>query len=242
MDPEMNGMSRTTLIAIPLVAGLLLAGCAPAAATAPAAPTRTSETQPLVPQVLSSPMASANDSTPTTEVTSTPGLFELNLTPLPTETAIPTLELPTEAPRSPAVQVWDGLPTYPSESRPDYYFRVEFDPDAWALTTDAFGSPALAHRAITSCIISPTQGRGLPPDAAVDHEVRRIGGISYQISTASVNGVKQSVTYAAGDGRIFTAFQVSVEDRPDQCLLEAETVLGTLTSVQVSDATPIATP
>jgi hypothetical protein len=54
--------------------------------------------------------------------------------------------------------------------------------------------------------------------------------------------VQQSVTYTAGDGRIYTAFQVSVEERPDQCLLEAETVLSTLTSVPESQATPIATP
>ncbi|MGE5071967.1 MAG: hypothetical protein ACM3MF_00950, partial [Anaerolineae bacterium] len=75
-----------------------------------------------------------------------------------------------------------------------------------------------------------------------DHEMRRINGISYQISAVSVNGVKQLVTYTGGDARIYTGFQVSIEERPDQCLLEAETVLGTLTSVPISQATPIATP
>jgi len=241
MDAKVNALLRRIVIVIQLVAGLSLAACAPSAPTAPAAPTDTAAPQPPAPQALSSPVQ-ANELTPAEVATATPEPFVLELTPLPTETALPTLELPTEAPRAPAFEVWDGLPTYPSESRQDYYFRVQFDTNAWALTTDYYGSPALVHRAITNCIISPTQGRGLPPNATVDHEVRRIGGISYQISTVSVNGVKQSVTYAAGDGRIYTAFQVSVEDRPDQCLLEAETVLGTLSSVSISEATPIATP
>ncbi len=236
MGAKVNAKSRTVMIALPLLAGLMLTGCAPAAPTAAPQPTEL-----LAPQVLASPVQ-GSDLTSTEAVTSTPEPFELNLTPLPTETALPTLALPTEAARAPKLESWDGLPTYPSESRPDYYFRVEYDPAAWALTTDYYGSPALVHRAITNCIISPTQGRGLPPNATVDHEIRRIEAISYQISTTSVNGVKQAVTYAGGDGRIYTAFQVSVEDRPDQCLLEAETVLGTLTSVPVSEATPIATP
>lgn len=230
----MNSIWRRPASVIPLIAALGLAACAPAAT---AAPVPTAEAQLLAPQVLSSPVAQ-----PTGLLTSTPEPYALDLTPLPTETALPTLELPTEALRAPALDVWDGLPTYPAESRPDYYFRVEYDTSAWALTTDYYGSPALVHRAITNCIISPAQGRGLPPNATVEHEVRRIEGISYQISSTSVNGIKQFVTYAAGDGRIYTAFQVSVEDRPDQCLLEAEAVLGTLTSVQISFATPIATP
>ena len=241
MDPEVKHMFRRMELVIAVFLGCWAAACAPAAATLTAAPTPTGQ-QLFAPQVLASPVLQTNADTPVPEATATPGEFVLDLTPVPTDTALPTLELPTEAVRAPALQEWDGLPTYPAESRPDYYFRVEFDPSAWALTTDNFGFPALAHRAIANCIIAPTQGRGLPPDAAVDHEVRRIGGISYQISSASVNGIKQSVTYAAGDGRIFTAFQVSLADRPDECLAEAETVLGTLTSVQVSEATPIATP
>ena len=161
---------------------------------------------------------------------------------MPTETALPTLELPTEPVRAPALQAWDGAPTYPSESKPDRYFRVRFDPGAWALTTDAFGAPALVHRAISNCVISPTAGRGLPPNATVEHDKRKLGDINFDISSASVNGIKQFVTYTAGDGRIYTAFQVSLDERPDQCLLEAETVLSTLTSVPISQATPITTP
>jgi hypothetical protein len=228
------------LIAVLLVMGL--AGCAAAPAATSAPPNATAGGQALAPLAVSTETALANGSAPTEPLSPTPGPFVLDLTPVPTETALPTLELPTQVLRPPPLQAWDGLPTYPAESRPDYYFRVQFDPNSWALTTDAYGFPALAHRDIANCIIAPTQGRGLPPDATVDHEMRRIGNISYQISTTSLNGARQAVTYAAGDGRIYTAFQVSVEDRADQCLSEAEMVLGTLTSVPLSEATPISTP
>lgn len=237
-------MSQKSLLALLMTTGLLLAACAPAATAmpAPAVPTDTSQPQVLASLVLSSPSGQANAATPTEVVTGTPAPFVLDLTPVSTDTPIPTLEIPTEVARPPTLQVWDGAPTYLADSRPGYYFRVSFDPSAWALTTDSFGFPSLIHRAITNCTISPRSGHDLPPNAAVEQETRRINGISYQISTVSVDGVKQSVTYTAGDGRIFTAFQVSVQDRPDQCLLEAETVLGTLISVPVSEATPIATP
>ncbi len=234
---------RLKTFIIPLsIMGLLITGCGALPATVAPVATATSQPGLLAPQLLSPPTALVNELTRTAQETSTAEPFVLNFTPVPTDTALPTLELPTEAPRAPALQVWDGLPTYPSESNPDYYFRLGFDPDAWALTTDSYGFPALVHRAITNCIISPAAGRGLPPNATVEHDIRRIGGISYQISSTSVNGIKQFVTYAAGDGRIYTAFQVSLDERPDQCLLEAETVLSTLTSVSISQATPIATP
>jgi hypothetical protein len=235
-------MSRRSLIAILSLTGLLLAACGRAATATPPAPPRNTPQPQLVPLLVPSATGQAIETTPTEVVTSTAEPFVLNLTPLPSQTPLPTLELPTEVSRPPVLQVWDGLPTYLADSNPSYYFRVSFDPEAWALTTDFYGSPALAHRAITNCIISPAAGHGLPPNATVDQEMRRIHGISYQISTVSINGVKQAAIYTAGDGRIFTAFQVSVEDRPDQCLLEAETVLGTLTSVAISEATPIATP
>jgi hypothetical protein len=225
-----------------LVVGLLTAGCGAARATAAPAAAPTSLPALLSPQSISSPPATVDQSTPKAIETPTAEPFVLDFTPLPTETALPTLELPTEAVRAPALQAWDGLPTYPSESKPDYYFRVSFDPGAWALTKDAYGSPALVHRAISNCVISPTAGRGLPPNAAVEHDMRKLGDIRYQISSTSVNGVKQFVTYTAGDGRIYTSFQVSLDERPDQCLLEAETLLSTLKSVPLSQATPIATP
>jgi hypothetical protein len=50
--------------------------------------------------------------------------------------------------------------------------------------------------------------------------------------------VRKFVTYTGGDGRIITAFQVSFEDQADECLADAQTVLTTLRSVSVSQATP----
>ncbi len=235
-------MSHKPLLAILTMTSVLLAACsaAPTAQLAPP-PTPTARVEPLLqPQILASPTAVEPAATETQ--TATPEPFALDLTPLPTETALPTLLLPTEPPRLPSLLAWDGLPTYLADSNPGYYFRVEFDPNAWALTTDYYGAPSLVHRAIRNCIISPTAGRGLPSNATVSQDVRKIGDISYQISTVSVNGIAQSVTYTGGDGRILTAFQVSLEERPDQCLLEAEAVLGTLTSVPISQATPISTP
>ncbi len=229
------------LTPILLVTSLLLAACAPRAVTLPI-PTKFVQPSSQLLQTLPSPTAESNQPTPTEIVTETAAPFVLQLTPAATETPLPTLEVPTEVARPPALAVWDGLPTYLADSQAGYYFRVQFDPNAWALTTDYYGSPSLVHRAITNCILSPAAGRGLPPNASVEQEMRRINGISYEISTASVNGVKQFVTYSAGDGKIFTAFQLTLQDRPDQCILEAETVLGTLASVPVSLATPIATP
>lgn len=230
------------LASLLLGAALVIASCAPAAATQFTGPTQPSQPLLLAPQSLASATQAAAALTATEGPTGTTEPFVLELTPLPTETALPTIEVPTEVSRPPALQIWDGLPTYLADSNPNYYFRVRFDPDAWALTFDHYGSPALVHRAITNCVVAPAAGRGLPPNARVEQETRKLGNISYQISTTYVNDIKQFVTYSAGDGHIFTAFQVSLEDRPDQCLLEAETVLATLTSIPITEATPIATP
>ncbi len=145
-------------------------------------------------------------------------------------------------PNQKTLQIWDGVPTYLADSQPGFDFRVRFDPDVWALTTDQFGFPALGHRSIPTCIISPASGRGLPPNVTVVQEVRKVGTVRYQISTAYLNDVKQFVNYTGGDGTILTAFQVSFQDQADQCISDAETVLATLTSVPVSQATPTAMP
>lgn len=182
--------------------------------------------------------------TATTAITPTPtqGEFALNLTPLPTATALATLELPTESRFAGTFQVWDGLPTYPADSQPGFDFRVRYDPGTWANTSDAFGLPALAHRAIAGCVIAPTGGRGLPLNGTVEHDTRRINGVSFTINTAFVNGLRQFVSYVGGDGVIYTGFQVTFTDQADQCLSDAEAVLGTLKAVSVLDATPVATP
>jgi hypothetical protein len=138
----------------------------------------------------------------------------------------------------PVLQVWDGLPTYPAESRPGFYFRVRFDPDLWALTTDQFGFPAIGHRGITACMMVPASGRGMPPSLVVDHEERRLGTVSYEINTAYSNGAPQFVNYLGGDANIYTGFEVRFEDEMAACLQDAETVLSTLGSVPESQATP----
>lgn len=230
---------------------LLLTSCAPqpqsSALIAQTAPTSQAVNPALAQQALDTPTAAPTDtpepaftSSPTATFTSEP--FALQFTPVPSETPLPTLELPTRSPNQKALQVWDGLPTYLADSQPGFDFRVRFDPDVWALTTDQFGSPALGHRSIQTCIISPTSGRGLPLNITVQQEVRKVGTVRYQISTAYLNGVEQFVNYTGGDGTILTAFQVSFQDQTDQCVADAETVLATLTSVSVSQATPSATP
>lgn len=184
----------------------------------------------------------ARTNAPPPSPTSTVEPFALELTPLPTETALPTLELPVAPQSLSGNQIWDGLPTYPAESRPDYFFRLHFDPSSWGLTSDQFGSPALAQRTIPNCVVSPAQGRGLPLSGSVDHVTRRIGLVSYEIGIASINGVRQFATYTGGDANVYTAFEVAFKDQADLCLGEAEKVLATLDSVPMSFATPVATP
>jgi hypothetical protein len=179
---------------------------------------------------------------PTARATDSPQPFALDLTPLPTATALPTLELPTQPAFPQGTQVWDGLPTYPSESRPDFYFRLLYDPNAWALTTNQFGYPALASRTLAGCGLAPAVGRGLPLSGSVAHEVRRIGEVTFQVSTASIGGAVRFVNYAGGDGVIYTAFEVSFSDLAEACLAAAEGVLGTLRSVPSLEATPAAGP
>jgi hypothetical protein len=215
-----------TGLIVPLI---LSAGCSALAVSpeAPVPPTSTS----VVPLVVTL-------SAPPTD-TPPAGPFLLNLTPLPSATALPTLVLPP----SPSVpldpKVWDGLPTYPAESQPDFYFRLRYDPASWVLVTDQFGHPVLASRALPGCLIGPTAGRGLPLTGSVDHDVRQVDETTYQISRVSVGGELQFVSYAGGDARIFTSFVVSFQDQPDLCLQSAEIVLGTLRSVPLDEATPV---
>jgi len=156
----------------------------------------------------------------------------------PTDTPLPTLVLPTEAVNAPASQVWDGTPTYPGDSMPGFSFRVTYDPDVWALTTDQFGFPALGHRTIPNCVISVTSGRGLPPNMSVEHEMLQVENITFDVGVAFENGVRKFVTFTGGDGTIITAFEVSFDEDSDACVKDTVTVLSTLKSVPVSQATP----
>lgn len=188
------------------------------------------------------PPAFQSLSAPTREIAATettaPLPIQTQILPTRTDTPLPTLELPTEMVNAPQRLVWDGLPTYPGDSTPGFVFRVSYDPDLWALTTDQFGFPALAHRSIAGCIISPTSGRGLPATMAVEHDILNMGTVTFDIGTVYENGVKKFVTYTGGDGTVITGFGVdSVEDL-ETCLAAAVGVLSTFTSILASQATP----
>jgi hypothetical protein len=221
-------------ILVILILSLFITSCGGAAP----APTEALATD--IPDATEAPTQSVvgEISTPTAQNTSTPAPTNPPA-PTRTDTPLPPLELPTEAVSAPARMVWDGTPTYPGDSSPGYSFRVTYDPEIWALTTDQFGFPALGHRNIPYCVISVTSGRGLPANAAVEHDILDLGSVTFDVGTIFENGTKRSVTYTGGDGNILTAFEVSFQDESEACLADAVTVLATLRSVRTSQATPV---
>src|SRR6266540_438696 len=223
-----------------LVLSLFITSCggaaAPAATQAPA--TEAPTTREASTESFAGDINTATPEPPT--ATATPAPTNTPAATL-TDTPLPTLELPTEAINAPLRAVWDGVPTYPGESTPGYDFRVTYDPDLWAVTTDQFGFSSLAHPNISSCIISVTSGRGLPRNMTVEHDVLRTDTVTFDVGTVFENGVKKFVTYTGGDGNIITAFEVSFDEESDACLADAVTVLSTLRSVRSSQATPTLT-
>ena len=224
-------------VAFILFLGLLLTACGGAAATPAPLESEAAATQP--------PAATQAPELPVIIETASPEPLPTS-TPAPTQTPaitqtdtpLPPLELPTEIRNAPLRMVWDGTPTYLGDSTPGYAFRVTYDPDLWAVTTDQFGFPSLAHRNIPGCVISVTAGRGMPPNISVEHDVLYTDTATFDVATALENGVKKFVTYTGGDGTIITAFEVSFQEQVDACLAEAVTVLSTLRAVPVSQATP----
>jgi hypothetical protein len=216
-----------------LILMLILTSCG-GAAPATEAPAATEEPAATEPPAFPSLEAPTNE--PPTVPTSTPAPTQIVTTP--TDTPLPTLELPTESVNAPPRLAWDGTPTYLGESTPGYAFRVFYDPDLWALTTDQFGFPALGHRTLQGCVISVTSGRGLPGNMTVEHDVLDAGNITFDVGNIYENGVLKFVTYTGGDGRIITGFEVTFNEQVEACLADSVTVLSTLTSVPVSQATP----
>jgi hypothetical protein len=221
-----------------LILMLFITACgapAPAPTEAPAetepAATEAPATEPPAFQFLEAPT-----SAPPAKDTSTPVPTQIISTL--TDTPLPTLELPTEVVNPPVRMVWDGTPTYLAESAPGYSFRVTYDPELWALTTNQFGFPALGHRKIPGCVISVTSGRGLPGNMTVEHDVLYTENITFDVGRVFENGILKFVTYTGGDATIITGFEVTFEEQVDECLADAVTVLSTLTSVPVSQATP----
>jgi hypothetical protein len=216
-----------------LILSLIISSCGAAAPMVeePAIPAQDVQseptTQPLLPE-----------NTPTAEPTSTFEPTPTVVLPTPTETPLPPLELPTEIPNAPSLLAWDGTPTYLGDSQPGFDFRVFYDPEVWALTQDQFGYPAIGHREIPYCVISVTSGRGLPSNISVEQDILYTDKVTFYIGTAFENGVKKFVTYTGGDGKVITGFEVSFEEQVDECLVDAATVLTTLRSVPVSQATP----
>lgn len=219
-----------------LIVALVITSCGAPAATQSAMEPQATEAPATEAPAATEPAATEAATEPQTVETSTPQATQALA--VPTDTPLPTLDLPTEAVNAPAQMVWDGLPTYLGESTPGYSFRVTYDPDLWALTADQFGFPALAHRQISTCVISVTSGRGLPGNMSVEHDTLQAGNIMFDVGNVYENGVLKFVTYTGGDGTIITGFQVSFEELVDECLLDAEAVLATLKSVPVSQATP----
>lgn len=217
------------LILVPVITAC---GGAPAPTEPPAATASLTATKQPAIQSLEAPTQPPVKSTMTPPPTST------LVIPTHTDTPLPTLELPTEQTNAPVRMVWDGTPTYLAESRPGYSFRVSYDPDLWALTTDQFGFPALGHRNIPGCVISVTSGRGLPGNMTAEHDVLYTDKITFDVSKIYENGVLKFVTYTGGDGTVITGFQVDFTEQADQCLADAVTILSTLTSVPASQATP----
>lgn len=196
--------------------------------------TNAPEVTPLASETLT--FTDTPEATPTITLTPTPWP---TIGPTETATFLPTLELPSPEPSEPIFDVWDGVPTYLADSRPGFYFRVRYNTRVWAQTTDNFGQPALGHRGIPYCVIAPNLSGGLTPGLQVEHDMRKIGELYFEINVVLQQGVRQFVTYQATDGVIFTGFQVNFEEQPDECIAAAEIVLATLTSVPQSQATPV---
>src|SRR5215216_2489262 len=228
-----------------LVLSLFITSCggaaAPTATQAPAATEAPATEAPAATEPFFGGLDTATPESPTPSRTSSPAPTKTPAATL-TDTPLPTLELPTEVFNAPATAVWDGVPTYLGDSTPGYDFRVTYDPDVWAVTTDQFGFPSLAHRNIPNCVISVTSGRGLPPSMNVEHDILRTDTVTFDVGTAFENGVRKFVTFTGGDGNIITAFEVSFGEESDACLADAVAVLSTLRSVRASQATPTLTP
>ncbi len=246
-------MTRFALIAISLTLFLSACGSIPMPFTVTITPPA-GETGRVSPQVANSPTAPLQPSateelsaTPTTEPSQTPLpslTATITMTELPpTETLLPALEIPTEKPNAPSFVVWTGEPTYAGDSEPGRLFRVNYDPDVWAQTKDNFEQVVLAHRTIPYCTISAWSGRGLPPDAKVEHVFGQVGDVPFDINYVSLEDTVKFVAYVGGDKRLLTGFQVSFQDQKDQCLLDAEAILATLRSfIAEPTITPTFTP
>ncbi len=212
------------------ILAMLLTGCGAPASTPFVVEPQNGVQNTATPLPLTATASNTPAPTPTVP-TSTPA-------PTATETLLPPLELPTLAVNPPALAVWDGTPTYLADSQPGYAFRVSYDPELWGLVTDPLGQPALGHRSIPYCTITPTEGRGMPPSVRIEHEVIYPADLSIDVGSAYQDNVLTFVTYQVSDRTILTGFVVNFQEQSEACLADALAVLSTLRSVLASQATP----
>jgi hypothetical protein len=76
----------------------------------------------------------------------------------------------------------------------------------------------------------------------VEHDVLYTDKVTFDVGKVSENGVLKFVTYTGSDKIVTTGFEVDFKEQADQCLADAVTVVSTLTSIPVSQATPTLTP
>ncbi len=218
------------------IAALLLIACSALAARflfAPAA----AQAQDLRSNALMLAQAETDTPTPTETPVEIPTDTETPI--LPTDTPIPPTDTPTQGP-PPVLDAWTGDPTYP-ESIPGYLFLVQYDTALWMRGDEVRGEPSLVSRYGT-CVITQTAGRGLPPGWLVDDDsFQTIGEMRYEVVRVSRAGKLQFINYFGGDGNVFTGFRVEFQYDIENCLLAAENVFATLTSVLAPTPTPTTT-
>jgi hypothetical protein len=208
-----------------------LSACDVAAGQMPQVVTITLEPQALSTATLQLPAETLTPSPePSETATPTPLPSRTPEPPTPTETPLPTLELPTLPARVPARVTWTGLPTYPGDSEPGRLFSIVYDPEIWAQTEDNFENIVLAHREIPSCILSSFTGRGLPMTWKVETDFRQIGDLFIEVSTVTSEEKVEFITFFISDKRIKTAFRLEFGEQLEACALAAEEILLSLRS------------
>jgi hypothetical protein len=143
-------------------------------------------------------------------------------TPPPTFTFEP---LPVVTSSNSQFDVWVILDTY-SISPP--FFKVEFLPEVWELNINDQPYPMLQHLLLPGCHISPSAGRGLPPDYSVEHTFRKIGDNTYELSIVSKAGQWMFSNYCTGNEDAGICLAVGSTDNQQTCIQDAEVVLSTL--------------
>lgn len=245
------------ILSIMLLLAVLVSACAPAAATElPAIPFIVT----ITPKMIIQPTELIALNTATTQPTSAPTNTQQALPSMPsptalatnptytpyvvapTETLLPKLELPTTQP-GPALAAWTGLPTYQGDTDPGLLFHVDYDPQIWAQTEGNFGEIVLAHRQIEYCTISRWAGRGLPMDWKVSHDFRVIGAAAFDVNTVTAQSELKFISYIGGNQQLQTGFQLLFNAQVENCIQDAETVLGTLRAFSgIPTITPGPTP